>query len=100
MENQTGRKVKFLRSDNGGEYTSKEFKYYLVNKGIKHPLSISGRPKQNGVAERMNQTVRERDYSIRLQADVSEGAEAVNHASYLVNISPLIAIDLQTPEEI
>jgi len=27
-------------------------------------------------------------------------AEAVNHASYLINMSPLIAIDLQIPEEI
>ena len=38
----------------------------------------------------------------KLQADMSEGfwAEAVNHASYLVNISPLTAIDPQIPEEI
>ena len=37
-----GRKVKVLRSDNRGEYTSKEFKDYLASKGIKHQLSISG----------------------------------------------------------
>jgi len=43
VENQTGRKVKVLKSGNGGEYTSKEFKDYLVSKGIKHQLSISGR---------------------------------------------------------
>jgi len=40
MKNQTGRKVKILRSDNGGEYTSKEFKDYLASKGINHQLSI------------------------------------------------------------
>jgi len=34
--NQMGRKVKVMRSDNGGEYTSKEFKDYLGSKGIKH----------------------------------------------------------------
>jgi len=34
--------VKVLRSDNGGEYTSKKFKEYLTRKGIKHQLSISG----------------------------------------------------------
>jgi len=28
VENQIGRKVKVLRPDNGGEYTSKEFKEY------------------------------------------------------------------------
>jgi len=43
VENQTGRKVKVLRSANGDEYTSKEFKDYLGSKGIKHQLSISGR---------------------------------------------------------
>ena len=54
VENQMGRKVKVLRSDNGGEYISKEFKDYLVSKGIKHQLSISGRSEQNRVAEPMN----------------------------------------------
>jgi len=42
VEKQTGRMVKVLRSDNGGEYTSKEFKDYLASKGIKHYLSITG----------------------------------------------------------
>ena len=43
IENQKGRKVKVLRSDNGGVYTSMGFKAYLAGKGIKHQLSISGR---------------------------------------------------------
>ena len=30
------RKVKVLRSKNGGEYTSKEFKDYLASESIKH----------------------------------------------------------------
>jgi transposase InsO family protein len=30
IENQTGRKIKILRSDNGGEYTSKEFKSFCI----------------------------------------------------------------------
>jgi len=57
VKNLTGQKVNVLRSDNGGEYTSKEFKDYLASKGIKHQLSIPGRPEQNGVAERMNLTL-------------------------------------------
>ena len=78
------------------------FKDYLASKGIKHQLSIPGRSEQNGVVERMNRTLTERARSIRLQADMSEGfwAEAVNHASYLVNRSPSTTIDLQIPEEI
>jgi len=42
VENQKGQKVKVLRSDNGGEYTSAEFKAYLAGEGIKHQLSILG----------------------------------------------------------
>ena len=34
VENQKGRKLKVLRSDKGGEYTSTEFKSYLVGKDI------------------------------------------------------------------
>ena len=100
VENQTGRGGEVLRSDNGGENTSKEFKDYLKRKGIKHQLSIPGRSEQNGVAERMNWTLTERARSIRLQADMSERfwVEAVNHASYLVNRSPLTAVDLQILE--
>jgi len=102
VENHTGRKVKVLRFDNRGEYTSKEFKYYLASKGIKHQLNILGRLEQNRVVEHMNQTLTERARSIILQADMSEGfwAEAVNHVSYLVNISPSITIDLKIPKEI
>ena len=73
VENQTGRKVKILRFDKGGEYTSKKFKDYLASKGIKHQLSISGRPEQNGVVERMNQTLTEHvtvsDYRLTCQKD-------------------------------
>jgi len=90
VENQKGRKVKVLRSDNGGEYIFKEFKAYLAGKGIEHQLSIPGRPEQNVVVERINQTLTERARSIRLQVDMPEGfwVKAVSHASYLVNMSP------------
>ena len=36
VENQKGRKVKVLRSDNEGECTSGEFKEYLADAGIQH----------------------------------------------------------------
>ena len=45
IENLSERKIKILRSDNGGEYTSKEF--------------VNQDPQQNGVAERKNRTILE-----------------------------------------
>jgi len=57
VENSKGRKVKVLRSDNKDEYISTEFKAYLAGKGIEHQLPIPEQPEQNGVIERMNQTL-------------------------------------------
>ena len=62
--------MKFLRSDNGGEYTSSEFKEFLASEGIEHQLTIPGRPKQNGVVECMNRILTERAGSMRLHADM------------------------------
>jgi len=67
------RKTKFLRLDNGREYTSSEFKEYLDSEGIEHQLTFSGRPEQNGVEECINRTLTEHARSMRLQAYMSEG---------------------------
>ena len=56
LERCSGHKLKVLRTDNGGEYTSTEFKEYLKEEGIRHELTIPKTPEQNGVAERMNRT--------------------------------------------
>ena len=57
VERSTGRQVKTLRSDNGGEYTSREFTSYLANEGIKHERTTPHTPQQNGIAERLNRTL-------------------------------------------
>ena len=56
VEKSTERKVKALRCDNGGEYTSIEFVTYLTQEGIKHELTTPRTPQQNGAAERLNRT--------------------------------------------
>ena len=56
MENQTGRKIRVLKSDNGGEYTSKEFDGYYTQEGIRRQLTVPYTPEQNGVAERKNKS--------------------------------------------
>jgi transposase InsO family protein len=54
VENQTGKKIKVLRLDNGGEYTSKEFMDFCAGEGIRRELIVPYNPQQNGVAERKN----------------------------------------------
>ena len=57
VEKASGRKIKTLRSDNGGEYTSAEFATYLTKEGVRHELTIRHTPQQNEVVERLNRTM-------------------------------------------
>lgn len=57
VERWTGRQLKTLRTDNGGEYSSTEFADYLRSEGVRHERTIPKTPEQNGVAERMNRTL-------------------------------------------
>jgi len=57
VENHTCKKIKILRSDNGGEYTSNEFKAFCNGEGIKRVLTTPYTPQQNGIAERKNRSI-------------------------------------------
>jgi transposase InsO family protein len=59
IENLSEKKIKILRSDNGGEYTSKEFVNFCKDVGIKRELTTPYNPQQNSVAERKNRTMLE-----------------------------------------
>ncbi|KAJ9554092.1 hypothetical protein OSB04_018137 [Centaurea solstitialis] len=52
VEHEFGQKIKCLRTDNGGEYMSKEFLAYCEKEGIRRQLTCPNTPQQNGVAER------------------------------------------------
>jgi transposase InsO family protein len=49
VENLSKRKIKILRSDNGGECTSNEFGSFCRDAGIKRELTTPYNPQQNGV---------------------------------------------------
>jgi transposase InsO family protein len=57
VENLTGKKIKVLRSDNGGEYTSRDFSDFCKEAGIKRELIVPYNPQHNGVAERKNRSI-------------------------------------------
>jgi transposase InsO family protein len=44
VETQCGQKIKKLRTDNGGEYTSKEFSVFCQEAGIVHQLIVPYSP--------------------------------------------------------
>ena len=54
-------KVKKLRTDNGGEFISDSFKKWIEEKGIMASYTPVNTPQRNGVAERMNRTLLDRE---------------------------------------
>ena len=51
IKNHTENNIKNFQSDNGGEFTSNEFKEICKDSGIKRELSTPYNPQQNGVVE-------------------------------------------------
>ena len=101
VENCSGRKLKTLRTDNGGEYFSTNFGEYLRSEGICHERTVPKTPEQNGVAERMNRTLVETLRSMLADAKLPHSfwAEALSTAVYLKNRSPTKALKDMTPFE-
>lgn len=100
-ENQSVKKLKILRSDNGSEFVNNRMNNYLKKFGIQHQLTVAYTPEQNGVAERANRTICEKARSMLQDSNLPKRfwAEAVHHAVYLKNRSPTIAVKNVTPKE-
>ena len=86
-ETHSGQKLKILRTDNGGEYTSNEFQNYLEQNGIVHQPTVAYSPQQNGVAERMNRTLMDLVRSMLHAKNMEKPfwAEALQTATYVRN---------------
>ena len=50
VENPIGRKIKYLRSNNGTEYTNKKFMHFFQENGIRKHFFVRKTPQHNGVA--------------------------------------------------
>jgi hypothetical protein len=102
VENQTEKKIKVLRTDNGGEFCRNEFKEFCKKCGIARKKTTPYTPQQNGVTERMNMTLMEKEKSILNGAELGQEfwVEAVGTTCYMVNRSPSSVLDDKTPHEI
>ena len=58
------KKIKVLRTDNGGEFCRNEFEELCKKCGIARHKTTPYTPQQNGVAERMNMTLMEKERSM------------------------------------
>ncbi len=82
IENLSNKKIKIFRSDNGGEYTLKEFVEFYMDAEIKRELTTPYNHQQNGVVERKNRTIMEAVKTMIHDQD--------RHATYSVILSYLI----------
>ena len=60
VENESGKSLKVLRSDNSGEYVSGKFLEYCKHHGIRRHFTTPRDLQSNDVAERMNRTLLEK----------------------------------------
>jgi transposase InsO family protein len=101
VENETGKRLKCLRLDNGVEYCSKDFDDYCSYHGIHREKRVPGTPQENGVSERMNRKIMEHARSMRLHVGfpLQFWAHVVDIVVYLINKGPSSSLDGGIPAE-
>ena len=101
VENESGKKIKTSRLDNGGEFVNNELEAFLSKHGIQHQKTVPYTPEQNGVVERKNRTLVEMDrcmlYSKGLHKKI--WAEAISCATFILNRIPTKVVKHVTPKE-
>ena len=97
-----GKKIKVLRSDNGGEYVDKDFTDFWTKEGIRREWKTPYNPEQNGVAERKNRTIVEAARVMLYDQDMPKflWAKACNTVVYVQNRTPHRALGKTTPERV
>lgn len=95
-ETHTGRRVKMLRSDNGGEYKSAKFTKFCSDRGIVQPFTPLYTPQLNGVAERINRTLEECARCVLEHPKLPKRykGKAMTTATFLRNRFPTRAVDI------
>lgn len=96
-------KISRFRCDNGGEYSSSEFKSFCKAKGIQLEYNIPRNPEQNGICERFNRTLMNMVRCLLLETDIEKEfwGEAARAATYVINRTETRALTKgKTPAEV
>ncbi|KAJ9553525.1 hypothetical protein OSB04_017570 [Centaurea solstitialis] len=101
VQNQLDRKIKFLRSDRGGEYLSDEFDNHLMECGIVSQLTPPYTPQMNGVSERRNRTLLDmvRTMMCHSTLPMPFWGHALETAAHILNRAPTKSVE-KTPYEL
>lgn len=96
----TGKSVKYVRSDRGGEFSSCMLESEFSKSGVTHEYTTAYTPQQNGVAERMNRTLFEKVRCSLMGANMPDEfwGLALQSASDIRNMCP-VSGQYKTPFE-
>jgi transposase InsO family protein len=102
VENEMDSKIKCLRYDNRGEFTSKKVMDYYRNQGIKRQFFVARTPQKNGVVERKNKTVHEMTQTMLMDSILTDifWTQAVHSAVHIQNKVMLRNNTDKTPYEL
>jgi hypothetical protein len=101
VENLTGRRIKVFRSDNGREYTFRDFNHFCIEAGIKREYIVPYNPQQNEVAKKKNRSIVEATKAMIHDQNLPMimWAEASLTTVYIQNTSPHKIMKNMTLEE-
>lgn len=101
-ERQTGCKLRKIRTDGGGELTSRDWQDFCENQGIQHQITVPYSSQMNGVAKKKHQVLQYHARTMLISAGlpISYWAEAVDTATYILNRLPTKKNQGKTPLEV
>ena len=102
METRCERKIKAVRVDRAPEFTSKDFKTFLISNGIELQLTAGYSPQSNGLAERYNRTLMEgtRANLYMSKLPIIYWGYAILHQNCTRNMSPHHSKKMKSPFEL
>ena len=102
MKTSTGKTIQTLRTDNGGEYTSKDFFEFCLSQGISREMPPPYTPERNGVAERRNRSLLDITRCLLIDKELPGHlwAEAVKAAGDILNLRSTKRHPDRTPNEL
>jgi len=100
-QTQLGKRICRVRTDNGGEFLSREFSNYLNHRGIGREVTPRFTPQSNGLVERTNQIVKDYIRCMLEEANLTTQywPFAFSHGLKLRNMSATSTDSSKTPHE-
>lgn len=101
IRTQTGRRVRAIRSDGGGEFTGAETLAVAAEEGVQLYVTPPYSPEANGTAERPNRTLMEGTRAMVLEAGAPHDlwSHALSAKTHIYNRTPTRLLGNKTPYE-